>query len=109
MNGRLFISTDKGLLPLYCDFESSIMKELVTLAHSTSHLGIKKLFDHMNQQYYGIKRKIVEEVVGMCQCHRVQPLKTYDEVKAVTAVTPNERWQIDLIDMSKYSSVSMSI
>ena len=67
-------------------------------------VGIERFYNHIKTKYWGITKKIVNEFVNNLE--RYQLHKELVRAKTINPIIPknsNYYYQIDLIDMSKYS------
>lgn len=103
---RLFFRSDTGPKQFFADFEDVAAMQSVKALHDLSHLGINTLFKRVQENFFGIKRKIVEHVCKNCiACTRNEPLKASDPIRFISASSPNERWQIDCINLLEFKTV----
>lgn len=67
--------------------------------------GRDRLYAHVAGKYIGISRPRVLRFLKNQELHQlVQPVKKQRVNKAIIASKPMERWQADLVDVSKYKS-----
>lgn len=67
-------------------------------------IGIMKFYDKLSNHYLGITQKDVKNfLINEPIYHMSKPLRHHIN-KPILSSRPNERWAIDLIDLSKYSS-----
>ncbi|KAG0442608.1 Gag-Pol polyprotein [Dictyocoela muelleri] len=77
------------------------------LLHDQCHIGVNKLEYLCKQKFLYIKRNIIRNLVVNCEvCKFSMPLKQNDNVNHILAKAPNERFQIDLIDLREYKAVN---
>lgn len=70
------------------------------------HPGICKLYSRCRDLYYGISKKIVAETLKEClSCAANEPLKNVAPLEHIISTFPMERIQMDIVDLSIYSSV----
>ncbi|KAG0440842.1 Gag-Pol polyprotein [Dictyocoela muelleri] len=107
INQHLYFKSQDLLFPdrlVIAKDDKHAMEFHVKNVHDQCHLGINKLEDLCNKKFFGIRRDIIRKIVSNCQiCSLAQPLKYKDEVHHIIAKKPNERFQIDLIDLKSYS------
>ncbi|KAG0418124.1 Gag-Pol polyprotein [Dictyocoela roeselum] len=75
--------------------------------HEKSHIGFNKMESICKEIFFCIKRDIIRNVVRDCEvCRFSFPMKTSDKTSHVIASFPNQRFQIDLIDLKKISDIN---
>ena len=67
-------------------------------------VGIERFYNHIKTKYWGITKKVVNEFVNNLESYQLH--KKVINAKTINLIVPKEPnyyYQIDLIDMSKYS------
>lgn len=86
------------------------MKLHAVQVHSNIHIGMNKMEELCEKFYFNITREVIREVLRSCYvCSQSQPLKVVDRMIHIRAAKPNERWQLDLVDMREFSSFNGNI
>lgn len=81
------------------------MKIIASNIHSAHHVCLDKMEGLAKKQYFKIPREILRDVISKCvPCSQSQPLKRTDPFVNIRAKSPNERFQIDLVDLRKFSA-----
>jgi len=106
---RFKVDNDKLIftpLRLECVPESkkeTILKEMYDDIAVSPGLGIVGFYNKITQLYLGIKRNDVRDFLGRQETYQITKSKRPSINKTIIAKHPNQRWQIDLLDVSTYS------
>jgi hypothetical protein len=75
----------------------------VLMAEYTIPVGIHRLFDHMNQKYYNIRRDDIEEFISRSETAQMhQHNKRKSETRPIVVSRKEAHYQFDLIEMKDY-------
>ncbi|KAG0439422.1 hypothetical protein DMUE_2436 [Dictyocoela muelleri] len=81
------------------------MKLYAKIMHEQCHQGINKMEDLCKKKFFFISRDVIRDTVLKCEiCLLAQIFKEKDIAHHITAKIPNERFQIDLIDLKSYAN-----
>ena len=73
--------------------------------HSTAYLGMNKTDEVCNQLYFTNPRAIIRDVIAnCCVCSQAQTLKTVDKMIHIRAAACNEKWQIDIHELTSFNN-----
>ena len=85
--------------------KSEIDKILAKLYKDIGDIGRDRFYALIKSKYVGISRPQVQAFLNNQELHQlVQQVKKQRVNKAIVASKPMERWQADLVDVSKYKS-----
>lgn len=111
VNGLLYhIDDDGNRQEVVVGTDIERMRIIAKNYHCISHVGVNKLEALLSKLYFYISREVIRNVVKECYiCSQAQPLKTHDTMVHITASKPNERFQMDLVDMRLYAQENNNI
>lgn len=82
-----------------------INEMLTSLYAKLGDIGRDRFYASIKSQFVGISRPQVQAFLNNQELHQlVQQVKKHRVNKAIVMSKPMERWQADLVDMSKYKS-----
>ncbi len=97
--GTLFVG-ERQVVP-----EAQIESVLAAHYKLLGDLGRDRFYAYVAEKYVGISRPRVQQFLNNQEIHQlVQQVKTQRVNMAIVAARPMERWQADLVDVSKYKS-----
>lgn len=96
----LFLADNRQIVPI-----DTIDTVLAALYRSIGDIGRDRFYAFVSDKFVGISRPRVQQFLNNQELHQlVQQVKTQHVNTAIVASAPMERWQADLVDLSKYSS-----
>ncbi|KAF9752786.1 Pro-Pol polyprotein, partial [Nosema granulosis] len=96
-------SSDLSKAKVFTGEQEEEMKIEVENLHASTHYGQKKMEEMCSKMYFSVPRRIVRQVVNAClKCTQALPFKQPCSLKHVTTERTFERFQMDLVDLSKY-------
>jgi hypothetical protein len=107
---KLYLKSDPNLEAIPFDDKAN-MRNIVDDFHikNNKHWGITKTAYYFNGQYHSIDRKVIRDVIVSCiACSQSQPLYIKDRMMHIFAKKPNERFQMDLVDLLRWKSENNS-
>jgi transposase InsO family protein len=90
------------LLVVNPEEKRAFIEETWSSTQHGSYRGAQSLFKRLQLSTIGITRKDIEEFLKTTELTQIDLPKNKSLVKPILTTRPNERWQMDLIDMSKY-------
>ncbi len=79
--------------------------EVIKATHNIAHEGSLKIFKRLQESNYVIQRKSVKSTFRQFNNYLFANwIQTVKPISVVRTKKPRERFQIDMIDLSKYSS-----
>lgn len=66
-------------------------------------IGIRALYYRLQEKYYGVTQEMIKKTLYACTSYHKQRPRFLNKPKpkTITATSPGERWQIDLIEMRR--------
>ena len=102
-SGGVIITPDKKIVVPAEQKEDTLRK--MWEADDYRVLGRDRFYNKIALTYAGISKSDVMEFLERCETYQLHKLLPKEKaVKPVIANVPNQRWQVDLVDMSSYSS-----
>jgi hypothetical protein len=103
-NGKLFIEGDGRFVEVVpIEQRADLVEEYFKSPVTTG--GYHKLYNIIKQEYAGIsKRFILNEIKKYSSYQQRQRVRTRKIVKPTITTAPLQHWQMDLIDLKKYSA-----
>ena len=104
MNKGRLIFTPNNLLVVLPDEKEEILQVLYDGLETGVGKGVTEFYHQVNSRYLGITRNDVQEFLEKQQSFQIARQFHHHINKPILASYPNERWAIDLIDMSRYKN-----
>lgn len=83
-----------------CIDEIEKRQRVIALSHADAHHGVKREYGYISARYAGITREHVAEYIKGClNCMKFEPIPKSEPLIPISAKTPFERVQMDLIDL----------
>ena len=102
-NNVLYLKSNGRYKRVFCTFEEEEKKDIIRVTHRLMHQGSKKIFKHLQTDYYGITRDLVEQIISACtECLVANPMTTKQPIRAIKTKHVRERFQIDCVDYKSY-------
>jgi transposase InsO family protein len=102
VDGDKLIFTPLGLECIPNCKRESILKDMYDDNKIGAGLGIFSFYNKVTQLYLGIKRSDVRDFLSRQTTYQLTKQKTPSINRCIIAKYPNQRWQIDLLDVANY-------
>lgn len=94
----------ESLLKVVFPFEVDLVKHIIEIEHSISHMGVNKLQDLIKRKYYGIPQSMISDHVSSCEsCRRYNSVRTIQPVYINDITKKYDRYMMDCVDIRRYA------
>jgi hypothetical protein len=106
-DGMLFYKKNKILLEVVANDDVERKTSVMIEIHEKGHFGRDRMFSYISEKYYGITKLDIEDFCKSClSCKMHEPLKRTDPLKPIETEFVRQRYQVDLVDLSKFADMN---